>query len=360
MPTGEAWHIRANRFCIRFGGEIPLLLAPMAGACPPELSISVMRAGGWGAAGALLMTPDEIAQWCKTVRNAATGPFQLNLWIPEPAPVADDRVISAQTAFLREWTDQVGDPATVGAVDFTAQCDALIDAAPAAISSMMGIYPPAFVARMKQAGIAWFATVATLDEALAAAGAGADVIVAQGAEAGGHRGSFDPAASERDQCGLFALLPAVVDAVDVPVVATGGIADARGAAAAFMLGASAVQIGTGFLRSDESDAAAAWKDALATAQPGDTMLTRAYTGRCGRALTTGYALAASSPDAPPAAPHPLQRGLTKPMTRRAKAENDISRMQAWAGQSARLARAGSATRMVRAIWQELGALLPAS
>ncbi|MDE2562011.1 MAG: nitronate monooxygenase [Sphingomonadales bacterium] len=352
MSKRGDWRDRARGFCERFGGQVPLLLAPMAGACPPALSAAVMRAGGWGAAGALLMPPEEMARWCAAVREASDGPFQLNLWIPEPEVRANAGEIAAQIAFLSHWTGEVGDPAPVGGPDFASQCDALIEARPAAISSMMGVYPPAFVERMKANGIAWFATATTLDEARIAADAGADVIVAQGAEAGGHRGSFDPAASERDQCGLFALLPAIVDAVDVPVVATGGIADARGAAAAFMLGASAVQIGTGFLRADESDAASAWKDALSAAQPGDTMLTRAYTGRCGRALATQYAIAAASPDAPPPAPHPIQRGLTKPMTRNAKASNDISRMQAWAGQSARLARSGDAAGVARAIWQE--------
>lgn len=351
------WQVRARNFCDRFGGRIPFLLAPMAGACPAQLSIGVMRAGGWGAAGALLMPPEEIARWCAAVRAASEGPFQMNLWIPEAHVAAEPAVLAAQIAFLRSWTDDIGDSAAIGGGDFTAQCNALIDAAPAAISSMMGIYPAAFVARMKDRGIAWFATATTVDEARTAAAAGADVIVAQGAEAGGHRGSFDPALSEREQCGLFALLPAIVDAVDVPVVATGGIGDARGAAAAFMLGASAVQIGTGFLRADESDAAQAWKDALAAAQPGDTLLTRAFTGRCGRALATQYARAAAEPGAPLPALHPVQRALTRGMTRQAKAANDISRMQAWAGQSARLAPAGSAEEIARAIWQETLALL---
>lgn len=352
MSNDGDWRRRAQGFCEQFGGQVPLLLAPMAGACPPGLSVAVMQAGGWGAAGALLMSPEDIAKWCASVREASDGPFQLNLWIPEPERCADDDMIAAQVAFLKHWTDDVGDPESVGGPDFAAQCDALIEAKPAAISSIMGVYAPEFVEKMKASGIAWFATATTLDEARIAADAGADAIVAQGAEAGGHRGSFDPALSERDQCGLFALLPAIVDAVDVPVIATGGIADARGAAAAFMLGAAAVQIGTGFLRADESDATSMWKDALASAQPGDTMLTRAYTGRSGRALATRYALAAASPDAPPPAPHPIQRGLTRSMTRSAKAANDLSRMQAWAGQSARLARSGNAAGVARALWQD--------
>jgi nitronate monooxygenase len=128
----------------------------------------------------------------------------------------------------------------------------MLAARPAVISSIMGLYPPDFVARMKERRITWFATVTTVAEALAAQEAGADVIVAQGMEAGGHRGAFRAEDAEANMVGLFSLLPAVVDAVDRPVVATGGIADARGVAAALMLGASAVQVGTALLRAPRS------------------------------------------------------------------------------------------------------------
>lgn len=351
MGKREHWRTRARAFCERFGGELPVLLAPMAGACPPQLSIGVMEAGGWGAGGVLLMTPDEIRGWCKTVRGASAGPFQLNLWIPEDTPRPDEAALAAQVGFLRGWSEEIGNPGVAGPGLFAAQCDALIDLAPAAVSSMMGVYPAEYVARLKSAGIAWFATVTTLAEAETAAAAGADALIVQGAEAGGHRGSFDPARSERDACGLFALLPAMVDAVDLPVIAAGGIADARGVAAALMLGASAVQIGTAYLRTAESDVASSWKDALSATGPGDTLMTRAFTGRAGRALATRYAVAAAEPEAPPPMPHPIQRELTKPMTRKAKADNDLSRMQAWAGQSARLAPAGAAAGVTRAIWE---------
>ena len=126
----------------------------------------------------------------------------------------------------------------------------------------MGLYPPEFVSRMKARGVKWFATVTTVAEAKAARDAGADAIIAQGMEAGGHRGAFDAARCESGMVGLFSLLPAVVDAVDVPVIAAGGIADARGVAAALVLGASAVQIGTGFLRTPEAKLPAAWADAI--------------------------------------------------------------------------------------------------
>jgi nitronate monooxygenase len=181
--------------------------------------------------------------------------------------------------------------------------------------------------------------------------------VAQGMEAGGHRGCFDAALAERQQVGLFALLPAVVDAVDVPVVATGGIADGRGVAAALSLGASAVQIGTGFLRCPEAKIHTAWAEALGKTAPEDTVLSRVFSGRAGRSLATDYVLAATRPDAPQPAPYPVQRGLTAAMRSDGQKAGDIHRMQAWAGQSAGLARSEPAGELVRKFWAEARALL---
>jgi nitronate monooxygenase len=214
----------------------------------------------------------------------------------------------------------------------------------------MGLYPPEFVAKLKQVGIIWFANISTVAEARAAEDAGADVVVAQGMEAGGHRGSFNAAEAERQQVGLFALLPAVVDAVKIPVVATGGIADGRGVAAALLLGASAAQIGTGLLRSPEAKLHPAWVDALAHTAPEDTMVSRVFSGRAGRSIATEYVRAATAPNAPPPAPYPVQRALTALMRTEAQKIGDANRMQVWAGQSARLARAEPAGKVLREIW----------
>jgi nitronate monooxygenase len=349
---------RAQAFCDRFGLRLPILLAPMAGASPPSLSIAVANAGGLGACGALLMPPTAILDWASQLRQGSNGAFQLNLWMPDPPPVRNSAHEAEIRRFLAQWGPDV--PAEAGNAappDFSAQCEALLQAAPPIVSSVMGLYPPEFVSRLKAQKITWFANISTVAEARAAEAAGADVVVAQGMEAGGHRGCFDAARAEREMVGLFALLPAVVDAVRVPVVATGGIADGRGVAAALLLGASAAQIGTGFLRCPEAKTHPAWADALAVTPPEGTTVSRVFSGRAGRSIATDYVRSATAPGAPAPAPYPVQRGLTSALRESGDKAGDIHRLQAWAGQSAAMARADPADEVVRRTWREAQALL---
>jgi nitronate monooxygenase len=282
----------------------------------------------------------------------------LNVWIPDPAPRRDPDAEARVRAFMAQWGPPV--PADAGATtlpDFDAQCDTFLEVAPTAVSSIMGVYPAAFVRRLKERGIAWFATATTLAEAKIARAAGADAIIAQGIGAGGHRGSFDQAAAERQGVDLFALLPRLVDHLDVPIIAAGGIGDGRGVAAALTLGASAAMIGTAFLRSPEAKTHPAWARALENLEPEETALTRALTGRLARAIATDFVKAAASPDAPPPAPYPVQRGLTQAMKVAGAAAGDHHRMQVWAGQSASMAQPIPAAGLVRKIWDDARALL---
>lgn len=347
---------RAAAFCKRFDLRIPILQAPMAGSTPVALAAAVGTAGGMGALGALNTAPAGIRDWAAGVRAATNGAFQINLWIPEPDPVRDP----AREAAVREkLSAAAGMPVPEAGPgpflpDFEAQCAAILAAGPAVISSIMGVFPPEFVATLKARGIAWFANATTVAEAREAEAAGADAVVAQGAEAGGHRGSFVNGAAEAQSIGLFALLPQMADAVAVPVIAAGGIMDGRGIAAALTLGASAVQLGTAYLRCPETGTNPTWAEAIGRTRPEDTVLTRAFSGRLGRGIanTITKAFAESAP-----APYPVQRALMAPVRAAAEAAADISRMQAWAGQGAALARAEPAADLTRRLWSEAEALL---
>ena len=343
---------RSEEFCHDYNLEVPVIMAPMAGACPVEMAAAVSNAGGMGACGALLLQPEQITGWADDFRAASNGVFMLNNWIPDAAVTRDGVHEERLKDFLAQFAPRLPQGETsLSAPDFDAQCQAMLDANPHIISSIMGLYEAGFVQEMKARDIKWFATITSVTEALAAEAAGADALVVQGHEAGGHRGQF--LSDFSDSAGLMALLPAVSDAVALPLIATGGIADARGMSAALMLGASAVQIGTGLLRTPEAGISPAWAAAIETARPEDTILTRAYSGKPGRALKNRYIDAAHHPDNPEPAPYPVQRALTQSLRTKASAEDDIEMMQAWAGQAARLASDAQAGAFLTALWADV-------
>lgn len=353
MAQSDLWH-RVHEFCETYGLDLPLLMAPMAGASPVALAGAVADAGGMGACGALLMAPDDIAQWAAGFRARSNGAFQMNLWVPDPEPARDPAHEAALAEFLTQWgpRPEVSDGPLVQ--DFDAQFDALLAAGTPVVSTIMGLLTAEQVAALRARRMRWFATVTTVAEARAAQSAGADAVIAQGAEAGGHRGSFDAPEAQAQSVGGLALIPAVADVVEVPVIAAGGIGDGRAMAAALVLGASAVMLGTALLRSPEAGVAPKWADALSGLAPEDTRLTRAFSGRTGRAVATPYVRAAETGPAP--APYPVHRALTAPM----RAAGEARSMQMWAGQAAARARPEPAGQTVTRIWDQAQALLGAA
>ena len=239
----------------------------------------------------------------------------------------------------------------------TRQCEAFLESKPTAVSSIMGVFPARFVSRLKSAGIPWFATATTLAEAEQAQAAGADAIIAQGFEAGGHRGAFDEGAAERQSIGLIALIPYLASRLTVPIIAAGGIGDGRGVAAALTLGASAVFVGTAFLRCPEANTHPSWAHALENLATGrhdaDAGVDGAARPRDRLRLRESMGVAG----APRPAPYPVQRGLATPLRESGTKAGDIQRMQAWAGQSAAMGRAIPAGDLVREMWDVADAFL---
>lgn len=353
MAQSDLWH-RVHGFCEIYGLEVPVVMAPMAGASPLALARAVADAGGMGACGALLMTPDDIARWAAGFRACSNGAFQMNLWVPDPDPLRDPAQEAALAEFLAQWGPRPEVPDGPLVADFEAQFAALLTAGVPIVSTIMGLLTSDQVAALRARRMRWFATVTTVAEARAAQAAGADAVIAQGAEAGGHRGSFDAPEAQAQSVGGLALIPAVADAVEIPVIAAGGIGDGRAMAAALVLGASAVILGTALLRSPEAGVAPEWADALSGLAPEGTRLTRAFSGRMGRAVATPYVRAAETGPAP--APYPVQRALTAPMRSAGEAQS----MQMWAGQAAAQARAEPAGQTVTRIWDQAQALLGAA
>ncbi len=351
--TGIMEHLeKTKRFCDEYGLTVPIIMAPMAGACPPALAAAVSNAGGMGACGSLMLNSGQIKDWTTEFKSRTNGSLLLNTWIPDPEPTRDPHHEKQLIEFLSRFvTDTSKSHTKISSVCFEEQCQAMLDADPNVISSIMGLFEPSLVRELKKRKIKWFATVTSVSEAIIAEKAGADALVVQGSEAGGHRGNFY---TDYDHSvGLMALLPTVSDAVTIPIIATGGIADSRGVSAAILLGASAVQIGTGLLRTYEADVPAAWADALKNTLPEDTVISKAFTGKPGRAIRNQFTDSAGNSLNPAPAPFPIQRSLTAKMRSKAVVENNIDIMQAWAGQAASLAKKFDAGELIQNIWAEV-------
>lgn len=332
------------------------------GASTPELVAAVSNAGGLGSLGCYHLEPAAILSAAADIRRLTDRPFNLNLWIPrEREDGGSLSVPEARRALarLQPYRDELGlpplaEPPTPTVQDFEKQFEAVLEARPAVFSFIFGLLPAPLAAEARRRGIALIGTATTVEEAEALEESGVDLVVASGFEAGGHRGSFLRPA-EQSLTGTFSLVPQVVSAVRIPVLAAGGIADGRGVAAALVLGASAAQIGTAFLLCRESGASDLHRAALADrSRARRTALTRAYTGRLARMLANRVTDEMAQPPAE-LLPWPHQNELTRELRYAAAQAGRTDLLPFYGGQSAPLASPRSAADLMAALVEETGA-----
>jgi nitronate monooxygenase len=335
------------------GIEYPILLAPMAGASTPELTAAVSNAGGLGAFAAAMLSPEAIHAGIARVRQLTNKPFSVNLFIlgkPQPDERQVARALEILAPIRAELGLPPGEPLAKYCEDNEAQFAAVLEERPALASFTFGILNEAQVAALQSRDILVMGTATTVAEAKAWDAVRADLICAQGSEAGAHRGTF-LADFESSLVGAMALVPQMVDAVRVPVVAAGGVMDGRGIAASLILGAAAVQMGTAFLSCPESGIPAAWRDALLSARDDQTRVSRIYSGRYARGIVNEF-MRQLTPVAAEIPPYPIQNALTGPIRRAAGQANRPEYLSLWAGQAASMSRGIPAADLFAALLRE--------
>ncbi len=322
----------------------PIVLAPLAGGpSTPALAAAVSDAGGLGQLGLGYKTASAAAEDIRAVKAATDKPFGVNIFVPSPPEGVDERAVAAYLAEVKLEAERAGGP--VGEPrwdddDWAAKIDLVIAESVPVVSFTFGCPPPDVVDRIQAAGPAVWVTVSDPDDAVAAAGAGADALIVQGVEAGGHRSTFVDGEGAGD-FGLLALLRLIRARVDLPLIATGGIADGYGIAAVLVAGAAAAQLGTAFMRSTEAGTSKPHREALASTDR--TSLTRAFTGRQARGIVNRF-MREHSASAPIAYPH--VHYVTSPLRAYARQTGDVDLINLWAGQAFSLGYEGSAAEIM--------------
>lgn len=338
----------------------PLIQAPMAGGpTTPALVAAVCEAGGLGSVAGAYLSPARLRDEIRAVRQLTARPFAVNLFAETEFSI-DPAQISAAQRHLRPWRERFGLPEPPLPEKFRErfadQFAVVIEERVPVFSFTFGIPPVEALQTCRERGIRIIGTATTVAEGRALAEAGVDAICAQTAEAGAHRGTFSDVGFTRALVGGMALIPQMADAVPAPVIASGGIMDGRGIAAALVLGAAGVQLGTAFLRTPESGASAAYREALAHAREDATMITRAFSGRPARGLVNRF-IEAMAPVEDELPPFPVQNALTRTIRTAAAHAGDQEALSLWAGQGVPMSRNLPAADLVRQLMQETEAAL---
>ena len=336
------------------GVTVPVIQAPMAGAQDEELACAVAQAGGLGSLPCALLQPEAIRTQVRSFRARVRAPLSLNFFCHRPAQ-AEQSALLAWRARLEPYYRELGvvkESAGATRAPFAeAMCAVLEELRPEVVSFHFGLPEAALLERVKATGAKVLSTATSVAEARALEAGGVDAVIAQGAEAGGHRGTF--LANDDAELGTFALVPQLVDAVKVPVIAAGGIADARGVAAAFALGASAVQVGTAYLRCPESRISAMHRQALAEAGDDATRITNVFTGRRARGIQNRL-MRELGPLSDVAPPFPLAAQALGALRARAEANGSGDFSPLWAGQAVALGSAMGARELTLLLARGVG------
>jgi nitronate monooxygenase len=359
MNSFQDW--KKTRVSSRLGIEYPIIQGPLGGLSTQRLTATVSNFGGLGSFGAHGLPPSAIKDVIAEIRTLTTKPFAINLWVSmedESARTSGPEAFSLSLAPLAGHIQAFGGTLPTYKpyvpIKFEDQARVLLDAKVPVFSFIVGVPPKEILDECRAQGILTIGTATTPDEAIVLEQAGVDAIVASGFEAGGHRGSFLLPAEE-SLTGTFALVPQVADAVSVPVIAAGGIADARGVIAAFALGAEGVQIGTAFLACDESGANAVHRNAILSGKGRRTGLTRGFTGRLARGIHNQLLAELNRPGVE-ILPYPLQRFLVRNLTTLAEKAANPELLQLWAGQSANLSRQSDATAFLQTLVSNISSI----
>ncbi|MGC2595469.1 MAG: nitronate monooxygenase [Rhabdochlamydiaceae bacterium] len=314
--------------------RFPLIQAPMANITTARLVAAVSNAGGLGSLGAAYMSPKEIKEAIREIRDLSEMPFAVNLFAPTSTSYDKKGIASAQKfldPFRKELNIPKTEPDFSELPEFSEQIEIILEEKPPIFSFTLGIPPLPFLQRLKKQKIVTIGTATTVEEALLLEKSGVDAVVAQGAEAGGHRGTFIQLAND-PMLGIFALIPLLTRALKIPVIAAGGIVNGEGIAAAFALGAAAAQLGTAFLACPESGASRPYKDALLHPHGTATVVTSVFSGRPARMLYNRFIKEMELKNGS-IAPFPYQNLLTKDIRTAAAKMNRADLIPLYAGQN---------------------------